>query len=204
MSGLYDNNKRSTRNITADAVGVSFSENKHWYIAIVKHGNEKICCEKLLEYGYESYIPMQRVLRQYANGRKKWVDRIVITSKVFVHVTESDRLKNVVTLPFISRFMVDPSRKNKNNGRAAVAIVPDKEMEMFRHMMDQDEIPVNFEENATQYSSGDKVRVVYGKLAGLEGTIVRVADNKHRLYVSLDILGAAYVEIDSSYLEFNR
>lgn len=204
MNNRVNINQKAAKNVTAEAVGVPFSEEKHWYIAIVKHGNEKICCRKLSEYGYESYIPVQRILRQYANGRKKWVDKIVITSKVFVHVTESDRLKNVVTLPFISHFMVDPSRRNNKNGHAAMAIVPDKEMDMFRHMIDQDEHPVALEDNANSYSSGDKVRVVYGKLAGLEGTVVRMADGKHRLYVSLDILGSAYVEVDASWLEFNR
>ena len=63
----------TTANVAADAVGMAFSEEKRWFVAIVKHGNEKICGKRLTELGYENYIPVQRVFRQYASGRKKWV-----------------------------------------------------------------------------------------------------------------------------------
>lgn len=193
----------TTANVAADAVGMAFSEEKRWFVAIVKHGNEKICGKRLTELGYENYIPIQRVFRQYASGRKKWVDRLVITSKVFVRTTENERLKNVVTLPYIYRFMVDPSRRNNIDGRASVAVIPDKEMVVFRRMLEQDELPVTFDETGMSYSAGDEVRVVVGKLAGLEGTVTRIDDNRRHLHVSLDILGSASVEVDSSWLELN-
>lgn len=191
----------TTANDAAEAVGVAISEQKHWYIAIVKHGNEKICGKILTELGYENYVAVQRELRQYASGRKKWKDRLVLPSKVFVRTTEEERLKNVVTLSVIYRFMVDPSRRENLKANASAAIIPDKEMEMFRHMLEQDELPVTFDETGVSYSAGDHVRVVVGKLSGLEGTVMRTIDGKRRLYVSLDILGSASVEVDSSWLE---
>ena len=66
----------TTANDAAEAVGVAISEQKHWYIAIVKHGNEKICGKILTDLGYENYVAVQRELRQYASGRKKWKDRL--------------------------------------------------------------------------------------------------------------------------------
>ena len=197
---IVDKSPSSTANVTAEAVGVSAAEKMHWYISIVKHGNEKICGKILTELGYENYVPVQREFRQYASGRKKWVERLVLPSKVFVRTTEDERLKNVVTLPVVNRFMVDRSRLGKNGNRAA-AVVPDKEMEMFRRMLEQDELPVAVDEAGNAYSEGDKVRVVVGRLSGLEGTVVRMDDNKSRLFVSLDILGSASVEVDSSWLE---
>lgn len=191
----------ATVNDTADAVGVPKSAQKHWFIAVVKHGNEKICGKILTDLGYENYVPFQRELRQYASGRRKWVDRLVLTSKVFVRTTEDDRLKNVVTLPVIYRFMVDPSRCSNNMGHASAAIIPDKEMDIFRHMLEQDELPVTIDETGAVFSEGDKVRVVAGKLSGLEGRVMRAIDGKGRLYVSLDILGSASVEIESSWLK---
>lgn len=127
---------RTTANDAADAVGISVLAEKHWYIGIIKHGNEKICGKMLTELGIENYLPMQHVLKQYASGRKKWVDRIVLPSKIFVRVTENERMKNVVTLPCINRFMVDPLRREKKDGHAVAAIIPDKEMTMFRRMLD--------------------------------------------------------------------
>ena len=191
----------TTVNDTADAVGVPKSAQKHWFIAVVKHGNEKICGKILTDLGYENYVPFQRELRQYASGRRKWVDRLVLTSKVFVRTTEDDRLKNVVTLPVIYRFMVDPSRRSNNMGHASAAIIPDKEMDIFRHMLEQDELPVTIDETGAVFSEGDKVRVVAGKLSGLAGTVIRTVEGKHRLYVALDILGSASVEIESSWLK---
>jgi transcription antitermination factor NusG len=126
---------------------------------------------------------------------------LVLTSKVFVRTTENDRLKNVVTLPCIYRFMVDPSRHDTKEGRSPAAVIPDKEMQIFRRMLEQDELPVTMEEAGVSFSAGDKVRVVTGKLSGLEGTVMMTGDNKRRLYVSLDILGSASVEVDSSWLE---
>ena len=193
----------TTANDAADAVGLPISAEKHWYVAVVKHGNEKICGKTLTELGYENYIPVQRVFKQYASGRKKWVDRLVLTSKVFVRTTENDRLKNVVTLPCIYRFMVDPSRHDTKEGRSPAAVIPDKEMQIFRRMLEQDELPVTMEETGASFSAGDKVRVVTGKLSGLEGTVMMTGDNKRRLYVSLDILGSASVEVDSSWLELS-
>lgn len=196
-----DKSLSSTANYAADAVGVQISEKKHWFIAVVKHGNEKICGKILTDLGYENYVPFQRELRKYANGRRKWVDRLVLTSKVFVRTTEEDRLKNVVTLPVIYRFMVDPSRRSNNMGHASAAIIPDKEMDAFRRMLEQDELPVTYQETGAIFLEGDKVRVIVGKLSGLEGTVIRTVEGKHRLYVSLDILGSASVEIESSWLK---
>lgn len=197
----FDKSLHPTANDAADAVGVQFSDKKHWFIAVVKHGNEKICGKILTDLGYENYVPYQRELRQYASGRRKWVDRLVLTSKVFVRTTEEDRLKNVVTLPVIYRFMVDPSRRSNNMGHASAAIIPDKEMDAFRRMLEQDELPVTYQETGAIFLEGDKVRVIVGKLSGLEGTVIRTVEGKNRLYVSLDILGSASVEIESSWLK---
>lgn len=194
------NPKEATANDTADAVGMPFSTEKHWFVAVVKHGNEKICGRILTDLGYENYVPMQRELKQYASGRRKWVDRLVLTSKVFVRTTEDDRLKNIVTLPVVYRFMVDPSRRENKMGHATAAVIPDKEMNIFRRMLEQDELPVSIDETGSAYSDGDKVRVVVGKLSGLEGTVMSATDGKNHLHVSLDILGSASVEVDRSWL----
>ncbi|MBQ7459236.1 MAG: hypothetical protein IJS70_08720, partial [Bacteroidales bacterium] len=91
-------------------------------------------------------------------------------------------------------------RRPEPRANAPVAVVADKELEMFRRMLGQDELPVEIEDTNISYAAGDKVRVVVGKLAGLEG-VVRQATNGHqRLYISLDLLGSASVEIDRAWL----
>ena len=184
---------------TTEAVGVP--EPLKWFIAIVKHGDEKKCAGILSSLGYEVFLPAQRELRRYSSGRKKWVDRLVITSKVFVRATEKARLTHIVNLPVVYRFMTDPSRRPEPQANAPVAVIADKEMDMFRIMLGQDELPVEIEDRHISYAAGDRVRVVIGKLAGLEGIVKQVTDGRQRLYVSLDLLGSASLDIDRTWLE---
>lgn len=184
---------------TSEAVGVSGP--LKWFIAIVKHGDEKKCAGTLSKLGYEVFLPAQRELRRYSSGRKKWVDRLVITSKVFVRATEKARLTHIVNLPVVNRFMTDPSRRPEPRANAPVAVIADKELDLFRRMLGQDELPVEIEDIRVNYAAGDRVRVVIGKLAGLEGIVRQVTDGRQRLYVSLDLLGSASVIIDRTWLE---
>ena len=188
-------------NDTAGAVGVHTGpvQPLKWIVAIVRHGDERLCNAQFLSLGYETYLPTQRIVRRYTSGRKKKVDRLLLPAKVFVRTTEYDRLKTVVNLPVVCRFLVDYSRRR--NGNAPVAVIPDHELEMFRRMLSQEDFPVSMVDSGIDYTIGEKVKVVSGKLAGLEGFVRTLADNKHRLYVSLDILGSAFVEIDKNFLE---
>jgi len=186
-------------NDTAGAVGVA--EQRHWYIAIVNHGSERTSCLALRNLGYESYVPTQGMTRRYASGRKKRTERLVLPAKVFVRTTEEERLRHIVNLPFIFRFMTDPARRANPEQRSPVAIIPDRDMDAFRLMLGQEEFPVTVDGSGISFSAGDKVRVAYGSLAGLEGLVRETADGGRRLYVSLDILGSAFVEIDSVNLE---
>lgn len=179
---------------TADAVGVT--DNRHWYVAIVNHGMERICCNKLVENGFESYVPSQTMVRRYSNGRKKKVASLVLPAKVFVRATEQERLKQVATFPLVNRFLADRARKASPGAASPAAIIPDEEMRMFRIMLEQDDYPVGLESAQSIFSIGDRVRVSRGKLAGLEGTVRQAEDGKRFLYISLSILGAARVEID--------
>lgn len=154
----------------------------------------------LTNLGYTNYVASQWEVRTWSNGRKKRVERIVLPARVFIKTTEEERLRTIVNLPFIFRFVTDIARKKTPQSWAPAAIVPDKEMDEFRRMLGQEDYPVFLEESHINYSAGDRVRVVAGKLAGMEGTVVQAGDDKRRLYISLSILGNAYVEIDKNYL----
>ena len=195
----------SPASVADDAVGVDKAAgetgSRQWYIAIVGHRAERSSAKQLTSLGYQSYVASQWEVRTRSNGRRQRVERIVLPARVFVKATEQERLKSIVTLPFINRFVTDPARKASADAKSPVAVIPDTELELFRRMLGQDELPVFLEESAVRYAQGDKVRVKAGRLAGLEGVVRTVSEGKKRLYVSLDILGSAYVEIDKNYLE---
>ena len=154
----------------------------------------------LTNLGITNYVASQWEVRTWSNGRKKRVERIVLPARVFIKTTEEERLRTVVNLPFIYRFVADRARKKDQYSCAPAAIVPDKEMDEFRRMLGQEDYPVILEESHINYSAGDKVRVIAGKLAGMEGTVVQTGGDKRRLYIYFSILGNAFVEIDKNYL----
>ena len=198
MRKIADEPACTPASVADGAVGV---DNRHWYIAIVGHRAERTCSRLLTSLGWQNYVASQWEVRTLRSGRRQRVERIVLPARIFVRATEQERLKSIVTLPFINRFVTDPARKASADAKSPVAIVPDRELDLFRRMLGQDELPVFMEESAYHYSAGEKVRVKAGRLAGLEG-VVRMADeHKRRLYVSLDILGTACVEIEKNYLE---
>lgn len=73
-----------------EAVGVS---KKHWFVAIVSNNTEKYYGEKLEKMGYESYVPIQKEMHHWRNGKVKTIDRIIIPMVIFVHVTEIEKKK---------------------------------------------------------------------------------------------------------------
>lgn len=179
-----------------DAVGV---QRRHWYVAIVNNNTEKSCGSKISKMGYDAYVPMQREAREFRPGRRKTVDRVVIPSRVFVHCTERERLKEIVTLPYIKRFMVDRALAANGFGSHPVAIVPDSEIEKLRFILVNSDNAVTIESRPLRL--GDKVRVTRGKLMGLEGNILRRNDGETDLLVQLNILGCARVAVSRDDLE---
>ena len=180
---------------SGDAEGIS---KKHWFVAIVNYNTEKSCCEKLQNMGYEAYVPIQRETHRWRNGKNKIIDRIVIYSIVFLRSTEAER-KIVICLPFIKRFMVNKVGEKDSFNRNPIAIIPDIELDQFRFMLCESDDPVIF--NSFPLKAGDKIRVVRGKLKGLEGNIINKNDSNTYIVVNLDFLGCTKLKISSENLE---
>lgn len=173
-----------------DAVGVS---DRKWYVAIVGNNREKSVAEKLEALGFESFVASQEELRVWKNGRRKTVDRVLLSATVFVRCTESERRRIVVNLPYINRFMTDRAAKSDVSLNRPLAVVPDSQMAALRFMLGQSDNPVTF---SGDYVRGQNVRVVRGNLRGLEGEIVSLADGSSQLVIVIDALGCAKVHIN--------
>lgn len=181
--------------VVDSAVGVSKPK---WYVAIVKYNSEKICSENLSKLGITNYVPIQTENRIWKNGRKATVDRVVIPATIFIHCTEQKRLQ-IVRLPFIFRFMTNKAGRSINNVSKPLAIIPDHEIERLKFMLGQSDIPVFISQQP--FKNGDKVRVIRGDLAGLEGEVLDLKNERTELIVSLQYLGCARLSIETSNLE---
>lgn len=170
------------------------AEGLHWYVAVVHHNAEIKVADQLKNQGFEVYVASQPRLRIYSSGRKKWVNQLVISSKIFIRCTEQDRL-NIVKHPFIFRFLTNRSG-DIINGHKPLAIIPDKEIEILRFMLGQSEYPVDFQEPAVV--QGDIVKVIRGSLKGLEGKVIESSLTHKTLIIQLEQLGSARLSLPLS------
>ncbi len=177
------------------AVGVAKS---NWYVAIVKNNTEKSVSEKLVELGYECYVPVQNELRIWKNGRKSNVARVVIPTMVFINCSESTR-KEIVRYPYILRFMTNRAGTSLNIGNKPLAVIPDVQIKKLMFMVGNSDTPVVF--SSKSYKKGDWVKVIRGKLAGLEGEVRAIDDKYSEVIVNLNFLGNARLAIETINIE---
>lgn len=162
---------------------------RQWLVAYVKSCMEKKTVERLRAMGIECYLPVQSEIHQWSDRRKR-IDRLVLPMLVFVHVTPLER-PLPLTLAAVLRYMV-------LRGQSTPAVIPDEQMERFRFMLDYSPEAVTF--SSTTFEPGDPIRVIKGPLAGLEGELVML-DGKHQVFVRLDLLGCAHVEVPVGFIE---
>lgn len=193
--GHISNSLSPVADVVDGTVGV---EKSYWFVAIVNHNSEKRSSEKLNDLNIENYLPTQTEFRVWKNGRKNKVERIVIPSIIFVYCTEQKR-KEIVGLPFIFRFMTDKAGTSSNSPSKPLATIPDEQINRLKFMLGQSDIPVEIAEKP--FKAGDKVRVIRGNLAGLEGEVMDLRNSKSELIVVLNFFGCARLLIDTINLE---
>jgi len=177
------------------AVGVAKS---NWFVAVVKNNTEKAVMERMLKLGYECYVPIQKEIRIWRNGKRAIVDRVVIPSLVFIHCTEAVR-RDVVSLPFIIRFLTNRAGSSPEGLNKPLAIIPDGQIRTLQFMVGNSDTPVTF--TPCIYRQGDKIRVIRGNLKGLEGEVQVVDDRHSELSVVIGLLGSAKLTIDTVDVE---
>lgn len=172
---------------------------KKWYIAEVRVGMERVCRERLLRSGIESYVASRIETRVYASRNRRIVEQVVIPAKLFVHIPDDERVPVLQTCsPAIYKFMIDHAGRPNNLGVKPYAIVPDEQMQRLRFMLGQAERPVEFASRPLHL--GDRVRVIRGPLRGLEGSFLRQGRSTY-IVVLIETLGYTFTEIQQDDVE---
>jgi transcription antitermination factor NusG len=178
--------------VADDAVGLP-----RWYVAYVGTRAEKAVRDRLISFGYEAYAATQWEVHVWRNGRKKKIERPVITQYVFIRLTEQQRAV-VVTMPEIHYFLVNKAGTPNEYGRHLPAVIPDSQMQMLRRMLGQSDSAVRFATSG--FAVGDAVRVMVGG-GNLEGRVVRIpGDHARYMGVRIDQLGCAYMKVSPDFL----
>ena len=178
--------------VADDAEGIP-----RWYVAYVGTRAEKAVRDRLISLGYEAYAATQWEIRVWRNGRKKKIERPVITQYVFIRLTERQRAV-VVAMPEIHYFLVNKAGATNEYGRHLPAVIPDSQIQMLQRMLGQSESAVRFATSG--FAVGDTVRVL-GWGDNLEGHVVRIpGDHARYVGIRIDQLGCAYMEISPDLL----
>lgn len=190
MNPVIDNSSASSSN-RCSAVGVPET---HWFIAVVKNNTELAAQTKLMDKGYEAYVPFQNRITVSPAGRKRTKKSVLIPTIVFVHCTELQRME-IVHYPFINRFMVDRTRAKDSFNHSPIAKIPSSQMDKLKFMVGNCDKDIVIEPLSVRL--GDEVEVIRGSLKGLIGY---VEENNHETHIliRIDALGYAGIKINSS------
>lgn len=165
------------------------TEEKYWHAVYTASRAEKRVRERLQEEGVECFLPVQTVVRQWTY-RKARVEVPLIAGMIFVRVAREEQIRVLETKGVVA-FM-------RLRGEQRAAVIPDKQMQDFRFLLDFSEEAVELVNE--EVTEGDLVEVVKGPLKGLEGELVKFR-GVTKVAVRIDLLGCALVDIPASFVK---
>lgn len=148
---------------------------KRWFALYVQPRKEKVVEKELLKRGYEVYLPIKTVLRQWKD-RKKKVEMPLLPSYIFTNIEEKE-MWNIVRINGCVKFIWF-------NGKPSP--IPDYQIDSIKILLEKD-IDIEFE-NEIMPSKGDRVRIKDGPFIGLVG-IIKNGGAKNNFAVRIDSLG---------------
>jgi len=160
---------------------------QRWYAVETKTRLEQTVESLLRNKGYETFLPLYKVRRQWSD-RIKLLDAALFPGYLFSRLGGGQRTLPLLTTPFVRGIV-------SSGGRPLP--VPEEEVEAVRAIVASG-LP------ATPWpylQEGDRVRIRHGSLAGVEGLLLSFK-KQHRLVVSIDMLHRSVaVEIDIAWVE---
>jgi len=158
----------------------------YWYVGFTRSCLEKKVGESLAALGVEYYLPIQKVRRKWSD-RIKVVDKLVLPHMIFVRTDQDTRVKLLPQVYGLTGYM-------STKGPYTPIVVPEKQMEAFRFMVDNASDEVTFEQRPLK--PGDPIEVLFGPLAGMRGELIKTQKGDY-VAIRLDSMGAAMVQVSS-------
>jgi transcription antitermination factor NusG len=162
-----------------------------WYAARVRYRTEKRIKTFLEQEKIEHFIPLKQDVRQ-KRGKMIKMEIPEIPCLVFIKTN----YRTAVSIPQQSGFSMSYVRNLETKD---FQIIPDKQMKDFMFLLDYSNDTFRVENSSLR--RGDKVRVVKGEFAGIEGELIRFKGHK-RVVVRLEgVFSLVTTYIPGSFIE---
>lgn len=165
---------------------LNLTETYNWYPLYTKSRTEKKICSLLNRQGVETYLPLNKQLKQWSD-RKKWTDEPLFKSYVFVKISNAE-YDNVIQTQGAVRFIFFSGK---------LATIPENQIVQLKKILEQDYQP---EVCFTKLEKGQTVKIIDGSLKGYEGEMVSW-QQQNRLILRIEALGQSLLlKIPAGYV----
>lgn len=156
----------------------------YWFAARTRYGQELKIRDRLAAEGVEHFIPTVTT----TGGRG---EKAALNNLVFLKATKAEALDLANNKALPVRYIIDCATRT-------LLVVPDKQMEDFRRVMD-----LGLEQGGlvdVPLMLGDRVRVTKGPLRGVEGHVIEFHG---RFYVVVSLLDSLFAKarVPRSWIE---
>lgn len=163
---------------------------ERWYAVYTKPRNEKKVYARLVEKGIETFLPLQKKLKQWSD-RKKMVEEPLFRSYIFVHIGQKQYYDVLNTIGVVRYITFE--------GKAVP--IPNRQIDQIKQLLVQD---IELEAVEGYIEPGTKVEVKFGSLQGIEGEMVEHAGKK-KVVIRIDhISHSLLVTLPTEYVVVKR
>jgi len=163
------------------------SHQKTWYAIYTKSRNEKKVYARLVEAEIESFLPLQKILKQWSD-RKKWVEEPLFISYLFVYINQNEYYKVLDVIGVVKYITFE--RK--------AAPIPEQQILAIKQFLNNEEDQMISSES---FKIGDQVEIFRGTLKGLLGNLVDIR-GKQKVRIEIESIGQSIIlTIPKSYLK---
>lgn len=149
----------------------------NWYALYTKSKSEKKVNQRLLDLGFETYLPLRKQLKQWSD-RKKLVESPLINSYIFVRTLQS-KLFDIVKVEGVSRYI-------SFSGRPVV--VRDVEIDVMKEFLSSNS-EIEVIDGIVQI--GKLVKIKKGVFKDYEGKILKLSGN--RIAIEIESIGKSII-----------
>jgi transcriptional antiterminator RfaH len=158
-----------------------------WYVLVIRSRHEKKCEQLLTKKGIEVFLPLQKVIREWSD-RKKKIDVPLFSGYLFIKYDTSKRIE-ILNTPGVVRFI----RYDQQD-----ATVPESQIQAIKSALCNS---VLIDVVDQHFSEGEEILIKSGPFEGLYGKIV-FYNSKRKIQISIDAIGKnLLIEIGKTRIE---